>query len=216
METGHNPAGPGETETAILAAARDILAEGGLDALSMRAVAARVGTTPTAIYHYFDSKDDLVGQVVAHGFQQSETHLWRAIERFPVGSIDRLAALGEAYIRFAIEHRPYFTIIFGIGSDEPRRLDDVPGQGGYGVMRKCVVDAMEMGTIRQGDPDTVVLYLWSIIHGLATIALACDFESMLDGTAIDVPEGDSIPRHLYRQFRQFIEHGLAPVDEVVE
>jgi hypothetical protein len=151
--------------------------------------------------------------VVAHGFRQSEVHLWNAIERYPVGSIDRLAALGEAYIRFAIHQKPYFTIVFGIGSDEPRELDDVPGRGGYGVMRQCVVDAMESGTIRQGDPDTVVLYLWSIVHGLVTIAMACDFESMLDGTAIEVPDGDSIPRHLYRQFREFIEHGLGPAGE---
>ena len=212
MDTGRRPAVTSETEAAILLAARAILAEEGLDALSMRAVAARVGTTPTAIYHYFESKDDLVGQVVAHGFQQSEAHLWKAIERFPVGSIERLAVLGEAYIRFALEHRPYFTIIFGIGSDQPRRLDDVPGQGGYGVMRQCVVDAMECGTIRQGDPDTVVLYLWSIVHGLVTIGMAVDFEAMLDGTGIEIPGEGSISRHLYRLFRQFIEHGLTPAD----
>ena len=182
----------------------------------MRAVASRVGTTPTAIYHYFKSKDDLVGQVVAHGFRQSEVHLWKAIERFPVGSIDRLAALGEAYIRFAMDHRPYFTIIFGIGSEEPRQLDDVPGRGGYGVMRQCVVDAIESGTIRRGDPDTIVLYLWSIVHGLVTIALAFDSESMLKDTAIKVPDDASAPRHVYRSFRELIEHGLAPTAEVTE
>jgi AcrR family transcriptional regulator len=214
METGQPRAETGEKQTAILAAARDILAEGGLDALSMRAVAARVGTTPTAIYHYFEGKDDLVGQVVAHGFRQSEVHLWKAVERFPKGSIDRLAALGEAYIRFAMDHRPYFTIIFGIGSEEPRRLDEVPGRGGYGVMRQCVVDAIENGTIRPGDPDTIVLYLWSIVHGLVTIALAFDSEAMLKDTAITVPDDESAPRHLYRSFRQLIEHGLVPTAEV--
>lgn len=214
METGQPPAETGETEMAILAAARDILAEGGLDALSMRAVASRVGTTPTAIYHYFEGKDDLVGRVVAHGFRQSEVHLWKAIERFPVGSIDRLAALGEAYIRFAMDHRPYFTIIFGIGSGKPRKLDDVPGRGGYGVMRQCVVDAMNSGTIRRADADTVVLYLWSIVHGLVTIALALDSEAMLKETAITVPGDGSAPRHLYRSFRELIEHGLVPTGEV--
>ncbi len=200
----------GDTEAAILAAARDLLAEGGLEALSMRAVAARIGTTPTAIYHYFQNKDDLVGQVVARGFQQSEAHLWRAIEPFPVGSIERLAVLGEGYIRFALEHEPYFKVIFGIRTDQPRKLDDVPGRGGYGVLRHCVVDAMEAGTIRTADPDIVVLFLWSIVHGLVTISMACESESLLEDTAIEIPTGETAPAFLFRQFRDLIDMGLVP------
>lgn len=200
----------GETEAAILAAARDLLAEGGLVALSMRAVAARVGTTPTAIYHYFQSKEDLVGQVVTRGFQQSEAHLWRAIEPYPVGSIERLAVLGEGYIRFALEHQPYFKVIFGIRTDQPRKLDDVPGRGGYGVLRHCVIDAMEAGTIRKADPDIVVLYLWSIVHGLVTISMACDCTSLLEDTAIQVPVGETAPAYLFRRFRDLIDMGLVP------
>ena len=48
-----------ETVEAILEAARDVLADGGLEALSMRAVAERVGLSATAIYHHFKGKDDL-------------------------------------------------------------------------------------------------------------------------------------------------------------
>ncbi|MGW8282539.1 MAG: helix-turn-helix domain-containing protein, partial [Gemmatimonadota bacterium] len=41
----------------------------------MRAVAAGVGLSATAIYHYFRSKEDLVDRVVQHGFQRSEEYL---------------------------------------------------------------------------------------------------------------------------------------------
>jgi len=184
----------GETESAILTATRDLLAEGGLESLSMRAVAARVGTTPTA----------------ARGFQESEAQLWRAVEPYPVGSIERLAALGDAYIRFAFGHETYFKIIFGIRTDQPRKLSDVPGQGGYGVLRQCVVDAIEAGTIRKADPDVVVTYLWSIVHGLVTITMAFDAGVLLEDTAIEVPEGDSPPSYLYKRFREFIDMGLVP------
>ena len=53
-----------ETEEAILEAARNVLAEGGVGALSMRSLAERVGVSATAIYHHFDGKDALVAQVV--------------------------------------------------------------------------------------------------------------------------------------------------------
>lgn len=199
----------GDTEAAIYEAARDILAEGGLEALSMRALAARVGTTPTAIYHYFQNKEELVERVVVRGFREFEARLRRAIDEHSVGSLDRLAAIGEAYLRFAIEHQQYFKITFGMAGC-PRELDDVPARGGYDVLRQCVVDAMEAETIRQDDPDMVALYLWSVVHGLVTIFMACECESLLEDTAIRIPEGEAPVGHLFQQFRAFVENGLLP------
>jgi len=200
----------GDTEAAIFEAARDILAEGGLEALSMRALAGRVGTTPTAIYHYFANKEELVQRVVVRGFREFESRLRGAIDDHPVGSLDRLAAIGEAYLRFAIEHEQYFKITFGIQAGCPRELDDVPARGGYDLLRQSVVDAMEAGTILRGDPDMVVLYLWSIVHGLVTIFMACECDSLLDDTAIEIPEGEAPVGHLFQQFRAFVEKGLLP------
>ena len=203
--------GSRETEAAILNAARDLLAEGGLDALSMRAVAAQVGLSATAIYHWFQGKEYLVDRVVQHGFQRSEAYMWKAIEGLPAGSMDRVAALGEAYIRFAHENREYFKIIFAIQTPAPRKIDDVPGQGGYRVLRQCVVEAMEAGNIRKMDPDIVVLYLWSVVHGLVTIFMACDPKEMFaeSGCCADMEERD-MAIGLFERFREMVRVGLEP------
>lgn len=203
--------GSRETETAILEAARDLLAEGGLDALSMRALAGRVGLSATAIYHWFKGKEDLVDRVVVHGFQRSEAYMWEAIEDLPVGSMDRVAALGEAYIRFALENREYFKIIFAIQTPAPRHIDDVPGQGGYRVLKQCVTEAMEAGNMRQADPDLVVLYLWSIVHGLVTIFMACDPQEMLMATGCcDDMDERELTIGLFNRFREIVRVGLEP------
>lgn len=200
-----------ETETAILEAARNLLAEGGLDALSMRAVAAKVGLSATAIYHWFQGKEDLVDRVVIHGFQRSEAYMWKSIEHFPAGSMERVAALGEAYIRFALENREYFKIIFAIQTPSPRHIDDVPGQGGYRVLRQCVVEAMDAGNIRRGEPDLVVLYLWSLVHGLVTIFMACDPKDLLveAGCCADVDEKE-LTIGLFERFQELVRQGLEP------
>lgn len=205
------PDTPG-TETAILEAARDLLAEGGIGALSMRAVASRVGLSATALYHYFDNKEALVDRVVQHGFQRSEEYLRRAVENLPRGSMERVAALGEAYIQFALRNRQYFKIIFAIRPEQPRAINDVPGQGGYVVLRESVVEAMESGAIRQADPDVVVLFLWSVVHGLVTIFMACDPAGMLDdlglcGGDCGQPEATLA---LFKEFRELIRVGLEP------
>ena len=204
--------GPSVTETRILDAARDLLAEGGIEVLSMRAVASRVGLSATALYHYFDNKEALVDRVVQHGFQRSEEYLRRAVADCPRGSMERVAALGEAYIRFALENRQYFKIIFAIQPEEPRAIADVPGRGGYRVLHESVVEAMEAGAIRKENPDVVVLFLWSVVHGLVTIFMACDPAQMLDeaglcGGDCGQPDATLI---LFGRFRELIRQGLEP------
>ncbi len=201
-----------ETESAILEAARDLIAEGGIEAVSMRAVASRVGLSATALYHYFEGKEALVDRVVTQGFRRSEEYLRSAIEDLPRGSLERVAALGEAYIRFALENRQYFKIIFAIRHDRPRAIDDVPGQGGYLVLRESVVEAMEAGAIRREDPDLVVLFLWAVVHGLVTIFMACDPAEMLDEVGLcggDCHELDAT-LSLFGRFREIIRKGLVP------
>ncbi len=200
-----------DTETAILEAARDLLAAGGREALSMRAVASKVGLSATAIYHWFEGKEALVDRVVAHGFRRSEAYMWKAIEQLPAGSMERVAALGEAYIRFALENREYFKIIFAIQTPEPRHIDDVPGQGGYRVLRQCVIEAMEAGNIRRTDPDVVVLYLWSVVHGLVTIFMACDPKDLLAETGCcDEVDERELTIGLFGRFRELVRVGLEP------
>ncbi|MBT8461687.1 MAG: TetR/AcrR family transcriptional regulator [Gemmatimonadetes bacterium] len=206
-------AGSRETETAILEAARNLLAEGGLDALSMRAVAAQVGLSATAIYHWFEGKEDLVDRVVAHGFQRSEAYMRKSIEHIPAGSMERVSALGEAYIRFALENREYFKIIFAIQTPAPRHMEDVPGQGGYRVLRECVVEAMEAGNMRKTEPDIVVLYLWSLVHGLVTIFMACDPQDLLAETGCcEGLDERELTIGLFERFRDVVRIGLQPVE----
>ena len=59
----------GLTYAAVLAAARELLAEGGLPALSMRSLANRLGVAPNALYSHVGSKtallDDLLDDLLA-------------------------------------------------------------------------------------------------------------------------------------------------------
>jgi AcrR family transcriptional regulator len=52
----------------IIAAALDLLAKGGQDAVSTRAVSAAAGVQPPTIYRFFGDKQGLLDAVAAHGF----------------------------------------------------------------------------------------------------------------------------------------------------
>jgi AcrR family transcriptional regulator len=201
VETTHH-----EHESAILDAARDLMAERGLAAVSMRSVAERVGVSATALYHYFENKQDLVDRVVRGAFERFATYLEEAIRREPKGSFGRVRAIGEAYISFALEHEAYFRVMFSIQlRDHLRSVDDLPGGGGYPRLRQCVLEAMEAGAMRRADPDLVSHYLWAMAHGVVTLALACRLTGC-DACKRDA--GEVSPMDLFHAFGTLIRQGL--------
>ena len=193
----------GSTILAIVEATRKALAERGYEALSMRDVAARAKITAAAIYRHFPNKNALVDYVVGDTLREFELHLMRAIAPLPPGSFERLAALGMAYIRSATEHEEHFKILFTRFRSGPRQLADFPGQWGYPVLRQCVVEAMDAGTVRQADPDLVSFFLWSRVHGIAMLMLACDFSDTLPAEL-----GELTPENLFTATRDFVVSGL--------
>jgi TetR/AcrR family transcriptional regulator, tetracycline repressor protein len=54
----------GLSHQGVLAAARDLLASGGPDALTMRALAERLGVAPNALYSHVDSKTALIDEIL--------------------------------------------------------------------------------------------------------------------------------------------------------
>jgi AcrR family transcriptional regulator len=176
-----------------------------LEALSMRGVASRVGVSATAIYNYFENKRALVERVVTQGFERFAGYLRSAIVDLPVGSAERVKALGDAYIRFALENREYFRVIFASHAETPRDIEELPEGGGYELLRQAVVDAMAAGTIREADPDLVVLYLWTHVHGLVTLLLTCEPDARCEhtGRRLSAPE-------LFARFSEFVYGGLRP------
>ena len=196
-----------ETEAAILQAARDLLAEGGLEVLSMRGVAKRVGVSATTIYNYFENKRELVHRIVMQGFERFDVYLREAAARAPQGSAERVYALGEAYIRFAMENREYFKVLFTIQGEQPREMEELPESGGYYLFRQTVVEAMESGAFRRSDPDLVVIYLWAHVHGLVTLSLACNLGQHC--TREEEPVGAA---ELFASLRDFVMRGLTPID----
>ncbi len=56
---GRRP-GPGSTRPQILAAAREVVADVGVERASMREIARRAEVDPATIYRFFDGKDDLL------------------------------------------------------------------------------------------------------------------------------------------------------------
>ena len=196
---------PAGVDAAFVEAARDLIAAGGLKAVSMRAVAERVGVSATAIYHHFANKQALIDAVVHRAFERFGEVLERAVREQPKGSLERVAALGEAYVRFSIEHQAYFRVIFSIAAPDPREVEELPHGAGYPLLRQSIVDAMAAGHMRDADPDLMAHYLWAHVHGIVTLVLSCRLDQCPECQGRDEP----IALELLRAFAPLLRHGIA-------
>ena len=83
----------------ILEAARDVFMAEGLEGASLRAIAARAGYTPAALYFHFDSKEAIYAEVL----QASLAALGRAVDAAVAGAAcprERLHAAAMAFFDF--------------------------------------------------------------------------------------------------------------------
>jgi AcrR family transcriptional regulator len=99
------------TRAALLDAAEALLARGGLDALSVRGVAAEAGTTTRAVYSLFGSKAGLLEGLAERTFGVLEAGL-EGVRRSDDPLADLIAAGSEMYRDFVREHPWLYRITF--------------------------------------------------------------------------------------------------------
>jgi len=100
-----------ETRAALRAAAERLVADGGADALSVRAAATEAGTSTRAVYSLFGSKEGLVAAVAQTAFE----YLYENIDRLPVtddAAADLIAIGTNVVRRLALDHPGLFRLAF--------------------------------------------------------------------------------------------------------
>src|SRR5439155_23129407 len=97
----------GDLRRAVLDAALDFISHDGPGALSLRDLARRAGVSHAAPAHHFGDKRGLLTAVAAEGYRRLAGSLVARDETTP-----GFAGVAVAYVRFAVEERPYFEVMF--------------------------------------------------------------------------------------------------------
>ncbi|MEZ0365931.1 TetR/AcrR family transcriptional regulator [Mycobacterium sp. pUA109] len=156
----------------ILDAATELLLETGhAKAVSIRAVAQRVGVTSPSIYLHFDDKDALLDAVCARYFEKLDAEMQRAAAGQP-SALEVLRAQGLAYVRFAVA-TPELYRIATMGEDRPGSdVDAVLASSAFTHLLGAVQALMDEGIYPPGDPTAAALELFAAAHGVAALLIA--------------------------------------------
>lgn len=110
MENGDVTAPDGHRERIVTAAAR-LLAEGGPDAVSTRAVSAAAGVQPPTIYRLFGDKEGLLDAVVAHGFTAYLTT--KTARELTDDPVEDLRAGWDLHLGLGLANPALYTLMYG-------------------------------------------------------------------------------------------------------
>jgi AcrR family transcriptional regulator len=154
---------------ALLDQALRMIAERGGPHFSLRELAGEVGATHPSVYRHFADRSALLDALSAAGFERLATYQTQALTLAAPGPLERLVALGIAYVRFAIENPGFFALLFNA------RPDETPSDSGrdshseqvLDTLMTAIRDCQAEGTIIEGDPRRLAGFLIMAPHGYA-------------------------------------------------
>jgi AcrR family transcriptional regulator len=156
----------GNLRAALISAGLDLLAEGGLEGLTLRAAAARAGVSHAAPAHHFNGKHGLVVAIAAEGFR-TFTRIMEE-DRYLDGPDPQAQLLGIAngYLRFASEHPALFSLIFApaIKYDPDPELSEASASAFMVLSQVCAL--FQPSPKGEGVNEMMV---WAAVHGYASL-----------------------------------------------
>lgn len=171
----------GDLRNALVSAGVELLAEQGVEALSLREVARRAGVSHAAPYRHFSDKQALLTAIAEQGFGLLNELLRSMAERAYPSASHRLKAALAGYLEFGRSHPHHAELMFGaLARIKPARLEDAAlaaFDGLVGLVRHAME---EMNPADQRDPRLVAMALWGQTHGFLALSAHVDFTSLVD------------------------------------
>ncbi len=156
----------GDLRRALLDRALREVASGGVAGLNLRALARDVGVSHAAPRHHFGDRRGLLTAIAAEGFALLGREL-----RSAWGSTHSFLEVGVAYVRFAIDHRAHFEVMF---RPDLHRSEDAALMEAQAATRAMLYGPVtSVANAAPGvDPQTPAIAAWALVHGIATLWLA--------------------------------------------
>ncbi len=149
----------------LLEVTSQVVSTRGTGGVTVREVARLAGTSPSAVYALFGSREALLTEVTEEGFRRFAAHL-AAVETTDDPGAD-LLALGEAYRRSALADPHFYRAMF---DRPPARQTPAADRDTFVTLRDAVARLLAARGAG-GEADEIALGLWAQVHGLVALEL---------------------------------------------
>lgn len=155
----------GDLRAQLIAAATALVETHGPDGFSVSQAARLAGVSTAAPYKHFKDRDAILRGVVAAAMDRLRAAMETGAARHPIGSLEAVCAVGEAYIAFARHEPGLFRLTFGMTEghdDAPNLLEK--GRSCFGVVVGAAAAYLGMPA-EAPEAQRRAYILWSFVHG---------------------------------------------------
>jgi AcrR family transcriptional regulator len=164
----------GNLREALIDAAVQLVEEGGPDNVSVREAAKRAGVSAGAPFRHFNNKTALMTAVAEQAMSRFRSEIVEAVENIPTDDpIERFAAVGVAYLRWAIRNPTHFQIIstrrlIDWDSSESLRRDN---EAVRSLLEGSMIEAQQRSMLRSNDIADTQIAGRALVYGLARMCI---------------------------------------------
>ena len=198
----------GDLKNALIQAGIEILAQEGVNGLSLRKVARQAGVSHAAPYAHFTDKQALIAAISTEGYHRLYARLQAAVDRCPADPARQWVEIAWAYVQFALQETAYFRVIL---SGVLEKEKDYPAfvaisKQSYALVVQVVEACQSAGVLRPGPSDLAAVSVWSLVHGFVLLLL----EGQISHTVL---ERWPLPELLVQCLDQVSLYQLPPVSQ---
>lgn len=164
------PPKPKYTKEQIVAAALEVVAQKGAEALTAKELAHALNTSTTPIFTVFRSMQEVQDEVKQAAMARFETYAHKADADMPL-----FKHIGMQMIRFAKEEPQLYRLVFMSPNRDVRSFDDIYAQLGS-VADECLETLMREHGLTQEDARALFEHTWIHTFGIGTLCATgmCD------------------------------------------
>jgi len=191
----------GEFREKLIDAAERLFAQKGLEAVTLRQLAAEIGVSPMTPYRYFADKTAILAAVRARAFTRHAEALeaaWEAAKGDPIAASN---AVAEAYIDFAFGHPEAYKLMFDISQPDEADYPELVAAGDRS--RRTMtrhLEALAAAGVFHGDCGLVGHMYWAGLHGAIMLAFSGKLQREYDARRVIEAIMETLSRGLLPAF----------------
>lgn len=159
----------GNLRRALVDGAVVMLADTDPDAISLRALARKIGVDHSAAYRYFADREALLAEVAEEGYLALIEAVEAALADAPARAAERLAAFARAYVQMAMREPGRYRAMIRPRLVEKRDRPKDSGDAALAVLEREIAAGATAGELVVDDVREVAVGLWSAMHGVASL-----------------------------------------------
>ena len=164
----------GNLKDALIQTSLEMIENDGLKSITLRELTKRLGTSRSAVYRHYDSKDTLIKAVIQAGFHKLDENI-RPTLLEDTDTLNKLYNMGKAYISFALKNPNLYRTIFGHELMNEREencdISHIDRDTDFHVLVAVISEGHKSNIIKKEDPLLQATVIWSMMHGLSNLLI---------------------------------------------